>query len=449
MSSGRIFYTSTYMRDPSIISAVFRFPIQVLFFLMLFCCFLLPDARAQEAGRPPGPGSITDAGDTILDTTYRVSRSGELRYFQAYSSRGGRMILKVFRMEGERLVLVGASPLVTLPTARTAAFSCAIPVSRGDIIGCYCPDTNCVDRLDGGDVLITEGDVGCSPTSIFRQGEGTPAIFAAGSALFDSPSPASTNLILPVAARNHGAEGTRWITSLELFNTSESETRAALYFNLSGVDNTQPAASARILLPARSSLSLDDLLDRSFGIDEAMGSVDIVASAPLMVHGRIFNTGASEGSYGQLVPALPVEWAIGDESQNGLNAKADSAVVFGIVEDEHFRTNLGISNVSGSPLDISITPLEGTRVLADSLAIFIPPYSHRQVSRILDVFGLSSEGREIRLELSVIPPSAGRFLAYASRIDNLSGDAVFIMGEHETPMPAASAEKNAPLCRIP
>lgn len=438
-----------YTRSMQELQNVLRPKSRLRIFLVILLVLMPAPVFSQEAGVLPGPGTVMAAGSTILDGDHRVSRSGELRYFQAYSSHGGRMMLKVFRLEGERLVLVGTSPLVTLPPAETATFSCRIPVSRGDLIGCYCPDTNCVDRMETGVAMVADGDAGGSPSSAFREETGVPAVFAAGSQVFDSPSQASTNLVLPVVARTRGAEGTRWQSSLELLNTSESETQVALYFNVSGVDNTRPAASAQIRLPARSGRSIDDILLDLFQIEEATGSLDIVASAPLFARARIFNVDEVGGSFGQSVPAIPVSWALGEDVLSGLNPHASTSVVFGLIENEHFRTNLGIANVSGAPLEVLIRAYEGTNLPADPVTVGIPAYSHRQLNRILDVFGLSSEGHEIRLELTVLEGNAGRFLAYTSRVDNLTGDAVFSVAVHEAPLDSPSKSAKCGLCRIP
>jgi len=386
---------------------------------------------AQEAGVKPVPGQVFAAGKTLLDDDHRVTHTGVLRYWRAYSTLGGRVMLKVFRLESDRLVLVGASPLVSLSPGEPGTFECRIPVSRGDLIGCFCPDTNCVDRLEGGGALLADGDAGTGPSSRFSSEVGGPSLYAGASQAFDARSPASANLVVPVVSRGPGAGQSNWITSLELFNTSDEEAVVALYFNLSDVDNTQPAASSRIRLPARGTMRIEDLLLDSFGISQACGSLDIVASAPILAHARILNTGSETGTFGQAIPAVPACWALGDDSASGLSPHTGTGSIFVVLENGDWRTNIGVANVSGSPLDVRIDAFEKTTPLGSTLWISLPAYSHTQVNRILSRMGLVSPQREIRLEISAADGSAGRFLAYASRVDNHSGDASYIPAESE------------------
>jgi hypothetical protein len=113
--------------------------------------------------------------------------------------------------------------------------------------------------------------------------------------------------------RTPGIGGTVWRTRLELFNTAAAETTVALFLNLSDRDNTAPAASAQVAVAPRATLIIEDLIAGAFGLDEAVGSVDIVASAPVIAHARIANVGSDVGTFGQAVPGLPAAWAVGDD----------------------------------------------------------------------------------------------------------------------------------------
>ena len=62
-------------------------------------------APAQTAGREPQPGSPLESGVTFIDLDHPVTASGELRLWRVVSSEGARVMLKVFRPEGDRLLL--------------------------------------------------------------------------------------------------------------------------------------------------------------------------------------------------------------------------------------------------------------------------------------------------------------------------------------------------------
>jgi hypothetical protein len=399
------------------------------------CCLLAVAASAQEAGVEPGPGDSSIGGQTVIDDLNRVTVTGELRFWRAYSADGGRAMLKVFRPEGSRLVLVGASPLETLPPGQTELFEIRIPVNRNDLIGVYCPDANCVDQLSGGQSLVAEGDRGTSQAADFASSSGTPAVHAGTTRAFDGPSRGGNRLILPVVGRGPGLAGTQWISSLELFNTSASEVDVVLFYNRSGIDNTTPAAQASLSVPARGLVVIEDLLAEAFLLDDAGGSVDIQASAPVIAHSRIANFGSGNGTYGQLVPAVPETWAMGDDTAPGLDTKVDVVSLFEVRHDGDFRTNIGATNVSGVTLQLEVRAFLDTSPIGEALVLELPPFSHRQINGILPTLGIPNGTLGVRLELAASAGSGGRFVAYASVVDNQTGDAVFQLGERQPSLP--------------
>jgi|GEM_PF-4121570 len=392
-------------------------------------------ALAQTAGRDPQPGSPLAGGVTYVDLDHPVTSSGELRVWRVVSSEGARVMLKVFRPEGERLLLVGSSALETVPAGGVANYPLLVPVARNDLIGCFCPDSSCADAFADGRVLSAAGDVGTSQSGAFATGTGSASIFAAGSYLVDVPSTASTDLVVPAVGRTPGIGGTVWRTRLELFNTATAETTVALFLNLSDRDNTAPAASAQVAVPARATLIVEDLIAETFGLDEAVGSVDIVASAPVIAHARIANVGSDVGTFGQAVPGLPASWAVGDDVVPGLNPNAARFYLFEARQDAGFRTNLGIASVVATPLTVEVRAMLGEQTVGAPLTLTLEPFSHTQVNRVLGEMGVPSGMSGVRLEAAAAAGSGGRFFAYISRVDNGSGDAVFLLGERESVMP--------------
>jgi hypothetical protein len=118
-----------------------------------FCALLITmavRADAQTAGRDPVPGVPLSGGTTYVDVGHPVTSSGELRVWRVASSQGARVMLKVYRPDGDRLLLIGTSPLETVSAGTVATFQCRIPVARNDVIGCFCPDSSCADAHSGG-----------------------------------------------------------------------------------------------------------------------------------------------------------------------------------------------------------------------------------------------------------------------------------------------------------
>jgi hypothetical protein len=389
---------------------------------------------AQQAGRDPAPGLPQSGGVTMIDTGHPVTSSGTLDLWRAVSTQGARVMLKVYRPEGNRLLLVGTSALETVAAGEVGTFSCRIPVVRNDLIGLYCPDTSCVDAFADGDILSAPGDLGSAPLGSFSPGVGSPAIFAAGSLLADVPSTAATDLVVPVAARTPGLNGTVWSTSLEIHNTGDGVAQIALFFNRSNQNNTTPAASAQAEIQPKGTLVYGDLLLEAFELAEDVGSVDIVSSEPVFAHARIANYGGAAGSFGQSAMAVPVAWALGEDDVPGANPDADKATLFECREDADFRCNLGIASVANVPLTIAVRAWIGPDATGTPLNLELEPFSHTQVNRVLRSMGVSA-AVGVRLEVSAGPGSAGRFFAYMSSVDNRSGDAVFLLGDRVSTLP--------------
>jgi hypothetical protein len=331
-------------------------------------------------------------------------------------------------------VLVGTSPLETVTAGDLATFSCRIPVARNDLIGCFCPDSSCVDAFSDGDVLLAEGDLGSGPLASYTPGIGTPSIFAAGSLLADVPSTAGTDLVVPVVARTPGLNGTVWSTSLEIHNTGDGIAQIALFFNRSNQNNTTPAASAQAEIQPKGTLVYDDLLVEAFELLDDAGSVDIVSSEPVFAHVRIANYGGAAGSYGQSAQAVPVSWALADDDVPGTNPAAGVANLFECREDSDFRCNLGIASVANVPISVAVTAWTGPDAVGTPLTLDLEPFSHTQVNRVLQAMGIPATAG-VRLEVSAAPESSGRFFAYMSSVDNQSGDAVYLLGDREPTLP--------------
>lgn len=405
----------------------------LLFGLLLLMSFASP-AFAQQAGRDPSPGQPLQGGVTFIVLDHPVTSSGTLDLWRAASTQGARVMLKVYRPDGDRLVLVGTSPLETVAAGEVATFACSIPVVRNDLIGCFCPDSSCVDAFVDGDTLSAEGDLGTSSQNEFSSGVGSPAISAAGSLLADVPSGASTDLVVPVVARTSGLNGTVWSTSLEIHNTTDQVADVALFFNRSDIDNTTPAASAQAVIQPRGMLIFNDLLSEAFELEDDAGSVDILSSEAIFAHARIANFGGATGSFGQAAPAVPVEWALGEDDNPGTNPDADVATLFECREDADYRCNLGIASVANVPLIVTVRAWDGTDAVGTPLSLELDAFSHTQVNRVLRTMGISGTDG-VHLEIAAAPGSAGRFFAYMSSIDNQSGDAVFLLGDRVPTLP--------------
>jgi hypothetical protein len=341
-------------------------------------------------------------------------------------------MLKVFRREGTRLVLVGTSPLEIVPAGQLAVFSCRIPVVRGDLIGVTCPDATCVDRFADGDTVTGAGDVGTTEEAELTAEVGTPAVDAWGGEGLDVPSTVGTDLVIPVVARTPGVAGTQWVTDLVLANPGGQDAEVTLVLDASGQDNTVPAATATVTVPAGGVLELERLLLDTFGLDPASGTLEILADRPVAAWARISNLGGG-GTFGQTVPAVPAGWALGGDVPPGADPASQTAFFAGLREDDAWRSNLGAVNLSSTGLELEIEARTASGPAGTPVTLSLPPHSHLQLNRVLEALGVPSGTRGITVSVGLAPGSSGRFLTYASRVDNTTGDAVFLLGSSVPP----------------
>ena len=140
----------------------------------------------------------------------------------------------------------------------------------------------------------------------------------------------------------------------------------------------------------------------------------------VMVTQRTYNEQAT-GTYGQLVVPrnLGVIGATWNTMEGRLIQLSESAS-----PSSGFRTNMGFVNLSKNPLTVTVKLYRGDGTLLGTTSVDLRAYEYTQVGRILrrvteedveDAFAVVSSG-----------DAAGVFQAYASVIDNRSGDPTYI-----------------------
>lgn len=257
-----------------------------------------------------------------------------------------------------------------------------------------------------------------------------------------SVMPASAQLIfdtqmLPVVARGAGLAGTQWVTDLTVFNPTGAEVTVGLQFSPAGQDNLfNPAFPNRIVLAPGETLMVEDVLLNTFGFDEDIkGSLALIcdpAFVPENVEGamilavsRTYNTGGTEGTFGQTVPSLI----------STTNVGWSSSFITGARHDGEFRSNLGIAGSSPTTavqVFYRIMTADGTVVVEGSKEIWILGMNQWSFGSL----GVGTVEGPLTVELWLDPddmdddpcaaPIPTGFLAYVSKVDEGTGDAEFL-----------------------
>jgi len=232
----------------------------------------------------------------------------------------------------------------------------------------------------------------------------TTAWAGSGSSLWDW-------YIIPGVAHVPGAQGTFWRTDVSIVNPYpwRSITVDVRFLEINQ-DNTYAPSVSYTIGPGQSR-AISDIVWTAFGV-EASGSLIVSTQdeAYFTTCARTY-TGA-EATYGQT-----------ENGQKMVLGSGDTAYVAGITQSGRFRTNVGAVNASDSPATVRARVYSDNGVLQGTKNFAIQPWSHAQVS--VASFAPNFGTGYVKWDCTSSGWDA-QWVAYASVVDNATGDAVFI-----------------------
>jgi len=234
--------------------------------------------------------------------------------------------------------------------------------------------------------------------------------------------PFAATAVIPAAAHKAGAQGTAWITDVVLHNPQGDDVTAFVFLQKSGV-NSSLAEAVEFVVGSNESVLLADVVLQTFGKSSATGAILIGSDQSLVISSRTYNT-AAEGTYGQYIPGLDVNQAL---------TAGQSTTLIQLSEGTSFRTNLGVANASAVNLEVAAEIYSGNGQALGTRLFDVPPWSHQQVNEVFTWAGFP----EMADGYAVIrcDTVGARWFAYASVVDNRSGDPVYIAPTLESSEP--------------
>ncbi|MEO8215759.1 MAG: hypothetical protein ABI718_01635 [Acidobacteriota bacterium] len=229
------------------------------------------------------------------------------------------------------------------------------------------------------------------------------------------------------AAHTAGSNNTFFKTDLRIVNLSSTSAEVKATFLPAGVDNSA-AQPITVSIGSRQSMEWIDVLSSLFGLPTAVGAIRISSGADLVVSSRTYTpsgNAACPGSYGQFIPGVDSGTALSRSVIPNVTISGSPAV--------GFRTNLGFVNPTAGSITVVVTLRSADGSNAGSGTVTLPPLGFLQQSAS-DLFKVTSpDSTNDFVEIAASAP----IFAYASVVDNESGDPVFIPASLDTGDPVS------------
>ncbi len=233
------------------------------------------------------------------------------------------------------------------------------------------------------------------------------------------PADARTDLSIAAVGHAAGAGGSAWRSDVRLFTLDASSggddagpanSVVTLSFYPANAVNPTPTTKT-VTIAANQIVALDDIVLKTFGLDNATGALRIQSTQKLFATSRTYNQSA-DGTFGQDIPAMSADQQL----------TAGSVAKFSGLSNSGYRTNIGFFNAgtSAADLQLDLRDATGARIAQKTFHL-----EGKTMTQINDLFGYLSAASASAGSLWVTT-TAGSVIAYASVIDNASGDPIYV-----------------------
>jgi hypothetical protein len=237
---------------------------------------------------------------------------------------------------------------------------------------------------------------------------------------FPPDIPASVMRVIPAIGHLDGANGSKFRSDLYLFNNSSQAKSLTLQAKLWDVPEN-PSTLQFTLLPFEARV-IRDVLATAFGKTgiarlrfTAQGSTN---DTSVRVTSRTYTIDPNGGTYGFLMPPL-------NSFQSG--GPGDTLEILGATLDPHFRTNLGLVDLTAfpgnRPARAKVEIIDDGGRLLDSFEVSIPSAGGMQINDLFHGRGLAESTKPVLIRVSTIEGMIG---AYAAFVDNGTNDPAYV-----------------------
>jgi hypothetical protein len=142
---------------------------------------------------------------------------------------------------------------------------------------------------------------------------------------------------------------------------------------------------------------------------------------------------------GDLIASARTATSEGGASHSVCIDGMDAATAAGAGQDRHLiqlqnddsaRTNIGVVNVSETPISVDVRFYEADGAMLEELRIELEPFESRQINDVFSSLETTKALDELHDAFAVASSSTpgAAFFAYATVVDNSTNDAIFVAG---------------------
>jgi hypothetical protein len=232
----------------------------------------------------------------------------------------------------------------------------------------------------------------------------------------------SDDVFLTGAGHVHGALGTLFTSDLSITNGSSGPRTVDLSLVAAGLA-APPSPPAPLTLAAGQTVVLRDVLQTAFGYStDVVAGLKIHPESPASIVASVRTTtpnNAGGGSFGFFLN--------GSKASDALSA-GGKAVSIHLENDARFRTNFGFLEIAGASVTVRATFFDESGIPLGTRSYTVPAGGFTQKSAA-ELLGAATAGNGY-IEFT-IDSGAGAVLPFATVVDDLTGDAIYVPGESE------------------
>ncbi|MEE4272590.1 MAG: hypothetical protein V2I67_13000 [Thermoanaerobaculales bacterium] len=224
-------------------------------------------------------------------------------------------------------------------------------------------------------------------------------------------------IYVPAAAHVAGSAGTSWMTDLEVHNGGETSAGFTVELLPLGGDNSIPRSVNFSVAPGTTA-EYRDALDEIFEFRGTAALRLATVGEGMLVSSKTYNDQPG-GTYGQFIPgSFDTEAVAAGEEVRLLHLRHSPGTGDG------YRTNIGFANACGSAMTVEIALYTSDGAMIGENTVSLQPFEYRQLNNVFGGTGAGEVSGGFAMVTSASP--GARYFAYASIVDNLSGDAIFV-----------------------